>query len=441
MKRGCLQSGSLKGQALLTAGSGVLVRAMGFGLRLLLSRVLGAEALGVMELASGAHILALTPAAAGLPSAVSRLTARAEDEKQRQMILYAGRGMALKMGLALTPLLLLLSPLISNALGDGRTLPSLYLFAPCILTVGLSSVYDGAFFGRGRALPPALSEGAEQIARLAVVAGFSFLLPRLTVAYRAALPALASSVGEAAGLAVILIISGKTPSFRKNPEIKNIRHSLFRLSLPLLLNRLCHTGLRSLCNVIVPLRLMAGGLDRREALSRLGMLGGMVMPLMFLPGLLSGALAAVGGPAVARCKSRRAENRLALRLILCALGAGLLCAGSLYALAPVLSARLYRLPELAGLMRAACPLALLLPVQQTVNGLLTGLGLQKRSLAAGLLGAAATLLCTWQWTPALGIRGSAFAAMAGHALTLFCELTHLVLRKTAGMRGGTDPRL
>ncbi|MBR6185473.1 MAG: oligosaccharide flippase family protein [Clostridia bacterium] len=419
---------SLKNQALLTAGSGALVRALGFGLRLLLSRALGAEALGVMELASGVHLLALAPAAAGLPSAVSRLTARAESETEKRMILSAGRRMALKMGLLLSPLLLLLSPLIARLLGDQRTLPSLYLFAPCVLTVGLSSVYDGASFGRGRALYPALSEGAEQLVRLLTVGGLLFLIPRLTVAYRAALPAFASTVGEAAGLLVILLLSGKTPAFRKNAETRKIRKTLFRLSLPLLLNRLSHTALHSLNNVVIPLRLMAGGLTRGEAMSRLGMLGGMVMPLMFLPGLLSGALSVVGCPAIASCKTRKAENRLAFRLISCALGTGLLCAAGLYALAPVLSARLYRLPELADLMRAACPLALILPVQQTVNGLLTGLGLQKRSLMAGLLGAGAALLCTWQWTAAFGIRGSAYAGMTGHALTLACEMIVLYLR-------------
>ena len=76
---------SLKGQALITAGSGALVRALGFGLRLWLSRRLGAEALGIMELASGAHQLALTPAAAGLPGAMSHLTARAGDERSRRL--------------------------------------------------------------------------------------------------------------------------------------------------------------------------------------------------------------------------------------------------------------------------------------------------------------------------------------------------------------------
>ena len=420
---------SLKRQAMITACCGAVVRAMGFGLRLWISRLLGAEALGVTELASGAHMLALTPAAAGLPSAVSRLTAKAETGEKRELTLYAGRQMAAWLGLCVTPLFLFLSPLLSKLLGDERTLPALVFFAPCVLTVGLSSVYDGYFFGQGKALPPALSEGAEQLVRLAVVGALAFLVPRVTVAYRAALPAVASTVGEMAGLIVILALAGRVPSCRKDGRLAGIRKKLFSLSLPLLLNRLCHTALRSLCGIIIPLRLTAGGLEKAEAMSRLGMFSGMVMPLMFLPCLISGALSAVGSPAMARCKTKQAENRLAFRLLSAAFATGLLSAAGLYLFSPYLSSLFYRLPELTPLLRAAVPLAVLLPLQQTANGLMTGLGLQKRSLAAGLLGAAATLLCTWQWTPVRGIYGAAFASMAGHGLTLFCELAGLFLRK------------
>ena len=66
---------SLKKQTALTAGVDALVRAIGFGMRLWVSGQLGAEAVGVMELTGGVHMLALTPFTAGLPGAVSRMTA------------------------------------------------------------------------------------------------------------------------------------------------------------------------------------------------------------------------------------------------------------------------------------------------------------------------------------------------------------------------------
>jgi stage V sporulation protein B len=422
----------LKRQALITGASTALVRAMGFALRLYVSRLLGAEALGVMELASGVHMMALTPAAAGLPQAVSRLTAKAKDREGRERVLFAGRRLALALGLMLTPVYLILSPFLAKWMGDERALPALLLFAPCMLTVGLSSVYDGYFFGQGRALPPAISEGAEQVLRLGAVAALAGLVPLVTPAYRAALPAFASSLGEAAGLLVILPMAGRVASFRRDPKEKEIRKALLRLSLPLLLNRLVHTGLRSVCNAAIPLRLMAGGLDKAEAMSRLGMLGGMVMPLMFLPCMASGALSAIGGPAAARCSTRKAESRLIRKLLLSALAVGAFCAGGLYILSPYIARWVYRLPELTLLLQSACPLAVILPAQQMVGGLMTGLGLQRRSLRASLLGSAALLLCAWQWTPRFGILGTAWAYMAGHGLTLFCELVFLAGRDKMG---------
>lgn len=420
---------SLKRQTLVTAGNSAAVRAIGFFMRLWVSRLLGPEAVGVMELASGAHMLALTPAAAGLPGAVSRLTAKARKEEQG-LILYAGRQLALRLALALTPLFLLFSPLIASWLGDMRTLPSLLLFSPCVLLVGVSSVYDGFCYGRGNAWPPAMSELTEQLVRLAVTLLLLGLLPQLTTAYRAALPAFATTVGEGLGLIVVVALAGRVPSYRKDHRLRGLRSRLWRLSLPLMVTRLSHTGLRTLCGVMIPLRLLAAGLPQSEAMSRLGTLNGMVMPLMFLPGMLAGALATVGGPAIARCETSRAEGRLIVRLLLPALGTGLLCAIGLYALAPFISQWLYRLPELTPLLRAMCPMAVLLPVQQVTGGLMTGLGLQRKALRSSLLGAAATLLCTWMWTarPEMHIYGAGYANLVGHGLTLVCSLTQLFLR-------------
>lgn len=419
---------SLKKQAMTTVCSGALVRFLGFALRLWLSRSLGTEALGVMELAGGVHALAITPGAAGLPGAVSRLTALADTDREKAAVLYTARRMARRMGLILFPLLLLSSPLIARYLGDERTLPSLLIYSPCVLLVALACVYDGSCFGRGRPLVPALGELTEQTVRLAAVFFLSSLIPRVTVAWRAALPAAAALTGEAAGLAVVCRLARlPCPQKHAGPD-RRLQTRLRRLSLPLLMNRLSHAGLHSLCGVIIPLRLTASGLDHSEALSRLGMLNGMAMPLMFLPGLFSGALAAVGGPAVAKCRDRRKENRLALRMIFCSLAAGAACAAALYGLAPLLARRLYRLPEVTELVRVCCPLAVLLPVQQTVGGVLTGLGLQKKALSAGLIGAAATLVCTWQWAFHLGISGAARASVVGHGLTLLCALIFLCLR-------------
>ena len=270
-----------------------------------------------------------------------------------------------------------------------------------------------------------MSELGEQIVRLSVLLSLTFLVPRVTAAWRAALPAFAGLMGEGVGLIIVMAMAGRALSFRGDPGLRPLRKELWALSLPMMLNRLSHTGLRTLSGLMIPKLLMASGLSHSEAVSRLGMLNGMVMPLMFLPGLLAGSLAVVGGPAAARCKSPRALRRLCLRTVLPALMAGLLCAAGIYVLSPFLAMRLYRLPELAPLMAALCPMAVVLPVQQVLTGLMTGLGMQKQTLAHSLLGAAVTLIATWRWTPVLGVIGAGYASLLGHGLALFCAAVRL----------------
>ena len=420
---------SLKKQTALTAGVAALVRAIGFGMRLWVSGQLGAEAVGVMELTGGVHMLVLTPFTAGLPGAVSRMTAKAEDD-QKGEILYAGRQLALRMAAILTPLFLLLAPWMARWLGDGRTLPGLYCFFPCMVLIGVSCVYNGYFYGRGNAWPPMLGELTEQLVRLFFTVILLGMLSRLTVAWRAAMPALATVLGEGAGLLLIVWMGKNMPRVVPKEELSALRKKLWRQSLPLMISRFSHTGLRMLCGMLIPLRLMAAGLPQSEAVSRMGMLSGMVMPLMFLPGMLAGALATVGGPAAARCKSRSEESQMTVRLLIPACAAGVLCAVGLYLFAPFIAMKLYRLPELAPLIRFMCPMGVILPVQQVLGGVMTGLGMQKKSLTASLLGAILTLLFTWQWTgmPAFHIYGAGCASMLGHGLTLLCALIYLWMR-------------
>ncbi|MBQ9196915.1 MAG: hypothetical protein IJ157_06685, partial [Clostridia bacterium] len=131
-----MKSQSVKAQAALLTCVNALVRGLGFGLHVALSRILGAEALGVMELSHSAHMLSVAPVTAGLPAAVSRLTAVRGDAAA----LRAGRSLALRMSAALIPLWLLLSPWTARLLGDIRTLPPLLAFAPSVAVQGLTAV-------------------------------------------------------------------------------------------------------------------------------------------------------------------------------------------------------------------------------------------------------------------------------------------------------------
>lgn len=58
-----------KKQTVFLTGVNAVVRALGLLMRVMLSRLLGAEIMGIAELAQGVHMLAITPLTSGLPLA------------------------------------------------------------------------------------------------------------------------------------------------------------------------------------------------------------------------------------------------------------------------------------------------------------------------------------------------------------------------------------
>ena len=191
--------------------------------------------------------------------------------------------------------------------------------------------------------------------------------------------------------------------------------------------RVTNTLMRTVNAAMLPLRLRAGGLSAQEATARLGMFSGMAMPWVMLPGVVTGALAMVVGPALARReRDGKALRRLLLRVLPGALGISLLCGAGLWVASPFLAMHVYRQPDLAALLPALAPLVPVTGLEQVLGGMLAGLGKQRSTLAASLTGALLTLALNYALVPEHALTGCAWAHIAGHSLTLLMNLRTLI---------------
>ena len=400
---------SLKKQALVLTLANAYTRALGFVLRLVTARLMGAQALGVMELASSAVMLAITPVTAGVPTAMSRLTARPGADEGA--VLKAGLSLVTRLSLLLMPAVLLLSPGMAWLLGDWRTLPSILTSVPVILLLGLCAVYSGWFCGKQDMRTPALNECTEQTVRCLLSVALLMALRGSTVAVTAALPGVAEI---AAGVCVWWLFRRSTPKLPRMKADPALRSQLMRLCAPTTAARLCQTALRALNAVVLPICLRRSGLTQAAATAQFGMLGGMAMPLLMLPGVVTGAICTVAAPAVSRQEGHPIQLRRTMRRLLLWGGVVGLCAGGLVFLgADFISTRLYAEPTLAPLLRLMSPCALLMALQQVQFGLITGLGLQRKTLTATVASALLTLLLTAALCPLPHIRlhGAAIASL------------------------------
>lgn len=414
---------TLKRQALVLTAGNVLTRGLGFVLRLCLARWMTPGALGVMELSGTVAMLAITPVTAGIPSAVSRLAAQAPAGRRGE-VLHAGRSLALRASLLLMPIMLALSPLFAWLLGDARTLPAILAAVPQILLLGLCSVCNGYCYGTGDTLLPAADECLEQTVRLLLCALLLRFCP-LPDGLAAAMPGVAGSL---AACAALLLFRVKLP--RPAAHAPDLPRQLFRLAAPLTATRLLLTGARALNAVLLPFCLRRSGLSAEAAVAQYGLLGGMAMPLIMAPGVITGALCMVATPAISRLEHQPAALRpLMLRMRLAGIAVGAAAGVALFAGSEVISRVLYRQDALAPLLRFMSPLPVLMALHQVHSGIITGLGLQRRALTAHVAASALSLVITSALClrPDVRIFGAAAAMLVSQGVQ--CVWETLIIRR------------
>ena len=426
-----MTTSSLRRQALILTAANAFTRGLGFLLRLVMARHMSTEALGVMELAGSVSMLAMTPVTAGLPTAMSRLAAR-RTGKDRQELLRSGLSLVLRMSLLLMPALLLLTPGAAWLLGDRRTIPALAISAPSVLLAGLCGIYSGYCIGMEAPQLPARNECLEQLVRTGLIVGLLLGFSGADTALQAAMP---GAAGLAGGCVVLLLFCLSVPAPRQARPDHDTMTQLLRLAWPMMLARLCASGMRTLNAVLLPVCLRHSGLSASAATAQYGLLTGMAMPLMLLPGVVTGALCTVSTPAVSRAEGCGTLRRLVRRLYLTSGLIGLAASGGLLLLAEPLGLVIFRQAALPPVIRLLSPLALLASLRQVQFGMIAGLGLQGRALTGTLFSSALTLVLT-AWLapmPWLRLYGAVLAALAGQSAAVGwnAAILHRALKERA----------
>ena len=167
----------LHNAALLT-GSGLVLRALGMGFRIVLAAYLGSEGMGLYQLILALYMVFVSFATAGVNVASARLAAQS---------LARGSGMAETLrGLCITALgfgtaamlaqSVLAGPCARYLLHDVRAETALLILAPSLPFMAVSGAVRGCFLAARRVQPNITAQLIEQLVRMAVaVAGLRVL--------------------------------------------------------------------------------------------------------------------------------------------------------------------------------------------------------------------------------------------------------------------------
>lgn len=424
-----MNSRTLVRQTVFLSASHFIVRVIGFFNRIWLSRALGAQAMGLVELAQSAQMLLITPVVSGLPAAVSRMCAKSQPERQIR-VLRCGIGLALLTGIPIAALAFAFRTELALWLGDIRTLPALLVYLPCIPILGVSCALNGYYYGRGKPVPPALSELLEQLVRLLLCIRLVFALRGWPTMLRAAIPAAASLMGETASLLLMLLIAAQAVLFgRGEGSRRTVYREMLSLALPLTGMKLVSSLMRTVQSALIPARLQVSGLPAAEALSRFGMLSGMLLPVLMLPSFITCSLCMVAAPELTRRQANGTPQKgLVRRILVATLLVGLCAMAGVFLFAPLIAGTLYRQAELLPLLRRCCLLVPVMALSHVVSGLMNGLGLQGTSLRIALCANLLSVLLMYALAaqPELQLWGAVIAMAAAQAVTLALSLRALL---------------
>ena len=435
----------LQGAMILTI-AGMAVKVLGSVNRILLSRLLGGEGIGIYQIAYPIYLFLISISGAGVPVAISILVAKRVAEKD---LLGAQRVFKTSLLLmTITGFLFALSLygasnwlITSGIIRDGRAYYSLMALIPAVFFSTILASVRGFFQGHQLMTPPAISQILEQLVRVVVMLSLAtYLLPQ-GLAYGAAGAAFGAVPGALMGIIVLSCFYYKHQELRPQrgcPREADRKESVWLLGKRLLVLALsvsCANLMLPLVTgidmLMVPWRLELAGFRVEEATRAFGYLAGMALPLVSMATIPTMSIATSVVPALSEARAlgekEKGEERTLLALRLCLIfvlpaTVGVMLLGT--DLAKLLYGTLQAGPVISNL----APSILFLGLHQVTTGILQGQGYTVVPMATMGLSALVKIGLLWLWVaqPSYNILGAAWASNVNFAVAALLNLGFLL---------------
>jgi len=425
----------LRGALILTI-AGLMVKIIGSVNRILLSRLLGGEGIGLYQIAYPIYLLMISVSAAGIPIAISILVSKRIAKND---YLGAGRVFRISLGLmVLTGLVFALALyfiagwLISiNVIRDSRAYYALIALTPAVFFATILASFRGYFQGYQMMTPPAVSQIIEQFVRVVVMLILAYWLLPYGLEYAAAGAAFGAVPGSITGIVVLTYFYRKEHRklwknricqvHTQKESVGSIAKSLIKLALPVSCASLMLPVVTGIDMLIVPGRLEAAGFTVVQATTAFGYLAGMALPLVMMGTIPTTSLAASVVPAISEAQVLgnkaiiRAKGCTAIRLC-CMIT--LPAAVGMWVLAQPISLLLYGTKAAGPSIANLSPSIFFLGMHQVSTGILQGVGMTVTPMLNMFISAVVKVILVWKLTamPSLNIVGAAWASNINFAV-------------------------
>ena len=454
---------SLIQSAAILSVAGLICKFLGAAFRIPLANWIGSEGMANYSPAYQLYAFLLVIATAGVPVAISRMTAERNavgEYREAIRVFKISRALMFGIGLLGALILFFFSDTIAELINVPGSSLSMKATALALVLVPVMSAYRGLFQGMQNMKPTAISQIIEQLFRVIFglllaalcMKGLMFAADYDIYERGAAGGCFGASAGSIGGLGIIMVIYLLNRKTIKN-RIDNDTHTyvepagdimkkIIAIAVPISIGSAILPIVNLTDSAVVVTRLMDSGFDQVTAKTMFGQLTGFAQPLISFPQVFMQAIVLSIVPMVAAAKKLgdldgvKSNSVLSLRM---ASIIAIPCSVGLIVLAKPALLLLYPAQQEDAIAAVPCMQVLAIGfifsgLVAAMTGIMQGLGKQNYPVINLAIGVVVKIIVTWCLTvvKAINIVGAAAGTMC--AFIVAAALDYICVRKFTGIR-------
>jgi len=299
--------------ASVLSASGITLQLIGFIYRVYLSRMAGAEGLGIYRLIFPVYSVIMAATLSGLKLAITNVSAsfkaKSDTCQMRTLTKSSIYIFLLTFLLIAVPVGIFAKFISTYIILEPKTTMALTLSLFYIFFNGFEGIFESLFLGTGKTNYTAASNLIEQISQMIIVL---FLLSTYgnpeNSGLTASLIILGMTLSEFPVLIWLISVYKHQISSKQHNIInhsKNMSKKLFSISVPVSITEVFTNIISSASTVLLPRRLVTAGMTNSQAVSALGVISGMAMPLITFPMVIIRSMSSALLTSIAQSKAQR----------------------------------------------------------------------------------------------------------------------------------------
>lgn len=392
----------------------LLLQSIGIFFNVYISNKIGTEAVGVYQLVMAINIFVTTLAMSGINFACMRIVS-----EEIALGLFSNVTNIVKkclffclfFSLLAAILLISFSPLISSIWLHNLIGPhSLYIIAISLPFVALSACITGYFSAVKRVGKLSIIQISEQFFRIFIVYYLlNYVFPN-GVNFACISLVLGTCISEIFSFILVFLLYkiDSKKYFSRSISTENIHKRILKISMPISFTSYIKSGLSTLKQMIIPLRLEKYGLSCTESLSQYGIINGMVMPIILFPSTFITSFSSLLVPEFSYYNARKENKNMSYvtsKVFKFTFIFSICIVGIFFCFSDELSLFIYNNISISKYIKILCPLIILIYVDNVVDSILKGIDKQVGVMVTNIFDLLISISFIYFLLPIYGIFG------------------------------------